>query len=818
MSAIYRDVLQSLSLLPVRVPDSEAELADPNDNNDQQVESFDLGHSLLSSTRAATHASATESAMHQSAASAQLSQKDHALRGFSSKNSGPLHSELTCCAEEDFQKAYCCSLSSSAPSLVSTSPPVARSRTQAQILASVSANAVGDMMAVSTTSRLSASSASENDDDDDDDSESNEEEQEEHSEPEEAHKERRTAVAQAQCSTRNGLAATEQCHRMHRHRRRHHHHHHHGETALRSEHRRRRIRRHHTADVPERAAHHLGGVARRCDDPSYSGPRLRGGSPGMPAALVSQSVNPFEVPDFEAAEHLSLLARPVMHAPSMLSLTVSTLDRTNLLAPPLLSVPSHGKHLTESLPPAAAAAAAAASIEAHAPPLSALCDDPAFAECEYVEPIQQADARQPCYFQLLPAEIILQILLRLDSQSFCRSMQVCRYFFEITQCSPAWRKRNSITWERTVCLINSCAQITHDIFNSDVEPAYERRIRFLLETLKEMQQRFLPRILAPVPNEYNVDSYHRLVGVLIHQLEQTILVTWRIRSCKAKITRNFDMLDLAIRRYADQLEIMYPLPVTETEDVTLTAPRSYSHHSELTMSSTNDTAAGVYTRGQKQKKKQQQKSTEPGRRGMPVPASSVIVDPDARALWDEAVGADVCIVDFPQFYDRVLVKRFPSLAGDTHFRDFFSFFVNFPRDNLLTTYKWGVITGQFGPLPVFVENFRRYACRNGFLGLINSVDAEEQLHNYRRTHTGDFYLIRFSRKEPEKLTFSYSTNGRYHHRRLPLDTPLQSFVAYYERRSIKPLNAHLNRSITQIHRVWEYCENSGYFLDSTIPE
>jgi hypothetical protein len=59
---------------------------------------------------------------------------------------------------------------------------------------------------------------------------------------------------------------------------------------------------------------------------------------------------------------------------------------------------------------------------------------------------------------------------------------------------------------------------------------------------------------------------------------------------------------------------------------------------------------------------------------------------------------------------------------------------------MITTYKWNLMTGIFG-FKKFYENFVKYALRQGFLGLINRIKAEEILNQ----QSNQRYLLRFSR-------------------------------------------------------------------------
>jgi len=81
---------------------------------------------------------------------------------------------------------------------------------------------------------------------------------------------------------------------------------------------------------------------------------------------------------------------------------------------------------------------------------------------------------------------------------------------------------------------------------------------------------------------------------------------------------------------------------------------------------------------------------------------------------------------------------------------FFKYFIDFPHDNMVTTYKWDLLTHLFGPFDMFSASFQRIALGRGFLGLVNRIQAEEILS----PSPNNTLLIRFSRTEPDFLAFS----------------------------------------------------------------
>jgi hypothetical protein len=179
---------------------------------------------------------------------------------------------------------------------------------------------------------------------------------------------------------------------------------------------------------------------------------------------------------------------------------------------------------------------------------------------------------------------------------------------------------------------------------------FSTRVSLLLETLNELSDQSENRLKNNLEAHYIVDCYYHIVNVLLSQLYESYGILCRIKAHLTKITVNFDILDLSIRRYMHQLDYMFPILSPET-------PKPLADSCFLPPLTPDD-------------------------------ASSIIKDESARAVWDKYVGRSVHCVNFSWFYEEVLLKRFPRFALDEVFRDTFRFFVNFPRDDMMTTYKW----------------------------------------------------------------------------------------------------------------------------------
>ena len=186
----------------------------------------------------------------------------------------------------------------------------------------------------------------------------------------------------------------------------------------------------------------------------------------------------------------------------------------------------------------------------------------------------------------------------------------------------------------------------------DNRKKYQTRIKFLTETLGDLTTASRNRLENKKDAHYNVESYYMMSNVLLSQLYDSNGIVQGIRENPAAMTVNFDILDLSIRKYIRQLDSMFPVLSPEPQQLHNTLP------------------------------------------------SHIIKDEKARYVWEKFVGKNQYHAKFTEFYDNVLLSVFPQLQHDSgRFRDIFRFFVNFPRDDMITTYKWFVFSH---PLLVFI--------------------------------------------------------------------------------------------------------------------
>eukprot|EP01087_Luapelamoeba_hula_P011569 TRINITY_DN3155_c1_g1_i3.p1 TRINITY_DN3155_c1_g1~~TRINITY_DN3155_c1_g1_i3.p1 ORF type:complete len:1055 (+),score=225.69 TRINITY_DN3155_c1_g1_i3:61-3225(+) len=218
-------------------------------------------------------------------------------------------------------------------------------------------------------------------------------------------------------------------------------------------------------------------------------------------------------------------------------------------------------------------------------------------------------------------------------------------------------------------------------------------------------------LLYEVKEAQKQSFLNSVIIVLNSQLRDTMTGLQHIIKGTYQINDNFDVFELALRRYYEQIKTMFPIPRSNSRS----KPKSFP--------------------------------------------SDLITDPEARRIWSTYVGKKEFSCDFERFYSDVISIVFPEVARDDKCHHFFGFFLNFPRDDMVTTYKWEVLTRLFGPFGQFMINFRKYVLGQGFLGLINRLQAEDVVRDHP-----DCVLMRFSRTYPTCLAFSFKTKeGKFDH-------------------------------------------------------
>lgn len=258
--------------------------------------------------------------------------------------------------------------------------------------------------------------------------------------------------------------------------------------------------------------------------------------------------------------------------------------------------------------------------------------------------------------------------------------------------------------EKMVELIVRCSASSVGDSSTHLSRENRARLTFLKDTVDLFQEYLKNQSSENMRNH----AYITLLNIVSDQLEQTLHMITRIVEGTTSITSNFDIFELTLRRSYSQLTQMFP---------PLGQPAAVSECPSL-----------------------------------------LIHDPKARKLWEDAFGPFCSLVTFDTFLKEIVVARIlqgRKWENDDHFQQSLRYFLNFPVDNVVTTYKWHTLIQLFGPFDQFVTNFCQYGLGQGFLGLTNRINAFEILSIKKESR---IFLIRLSRTEPNFLAFSYKNS------------------------------------------------------------
>jgi len=303
------------------------------------------------------------------------------------------------------------------------------------------------------------------------------------------------------------------------------------------------------------------------------------------------------------------------------------------------------------------------------------------------------------------ATMVNKIWRRLTRERFCaanppfNNLQICDYLCYVTQQQVVEIQKKDKAYAEAKKMKK---QEAHN-FAEDTLLEYtaeDTRIDYIFATVKAMRK-YLKKQGAEVKAGSLEDPngcFNKLLIIANEQLRETKATLDKILNETYVVTDNFDIFELTVRRYYEQLRAMFPLRT---------------------------------------------------RKKLAAPAQ-LITDSKARAVWNNKVGKDQHHCEFDKFYQEAICNAFPELASNHECHYYFSYFLNFPQDNMVTTYKWEVLTRLFGPYDNFMENFKTYVLGKGFLGLINRICAEEILKENPKC-----VLMRLSRTYPTCLAFSF---------------------------------------------------------------
>ena len=177
----------------------------------------------------------------------------------------------------------------------------------------------------------------------------------------------------------------------------------------------------------------------------------------------------------------------------------------------------------------------------------------------------------------------------------------------------------------------------------------------------------------------------------------------------------------------------------------------------------------------------------------------------ALAIWRCFFGEKMFIP-----FDGFMYTLQKNLPGIEQYKDVIQLFYNFPRDNIMTYYRFQLFYGHFGPWESLFENLK-VACNAPFIGLVNSKSVHKFIEG------AGYYLIRFSRKSPSAITLSYHTADQVKHIRAKGITHIREIIKNNKHKNMLlfPSASKVRSDTYNISTMYEYtCSTYGTLVES----
>lgn len=227
----------------------------------------------------------------------------------------------------------------------------------------------------------------------------------------------------------------------------------------------------------------------------------------------------------------------------------------------------------------------------------------------------------------------------------------------------------------------------HILWNSD--PFLFRPNHFLLgsiEKLEETAEKYIDAHIIQCPSRrYTKGSCMSLLNLLWNHVVSMRKVVRDVIHGESKVSDNFEILDFCLRRYVGELQTTFPIVANS-------------------------------------------KSTE-----------------QYFDVWNRLFEDNV-VVPHATFIEKTKpLLRFSDHEAHKNF----IFYSNFPRDNIMTPYRFEILCCQFGfsDWSRFSTSFESMVCHSPFVGILNAESSKRYLEP-------NTFLIRFSRTCPNKLTLT----------------------------------------------------------------
>jgi hypothetical protein len=311
-------------------------------------------------------------------------------------------------------------------------------------------------------------------------------------------------------------------------------------------------------------------------------------------------------------------------------------------------------------------------------------------------------------------DVLAEVFLMLPLETMRDVCLTCTSWKRVARSNIIWIRpcRRALTGlsEQIHLVISLLDIVSRRAFSE--KSAYER-LEFLRATVTLLQG-YVSEQLERGTWGQTSDLWHyaQLIGKITKQMRITASMLGDLNSGSFAITVNFDIFDLALRKYYEEVSVMVPIVGSSS-------------------------------------------------------LASIIHDLEALACWCEIFGNHKRVVHYEIFYERFIRRYWSETAQNERFERYMAHYFNFPRDDFFSAYRFNVLVTLFGPFRSVATNFIKFVLCPGFVGLINMIKAEEILLQLLPQLRRSTVLIRFSRRQPELLAFTSIDvrTGKVEHRR-----------------------------------------------------
>jgi hypothetical protein len=378
-------------------------------------------------------------------------------------------------------------------------------------------------------------------------------------------------------------------------------------------------------------------------------------------------------------------------------------------------------------------------------------------------------------FSKLGCYEIKHILTYLPINDRLSMTRTAKYMYQIARCNDLWVNQCGEILKELADSVNQSVEVLAIISRKAFAErnSYER-LDFLRGTcvllLGYLSEQYTKHGWINTPSHW---VFYTLLNNIKHQIIDVNRMLGDLNTGLFQITVNFDIFEIALRKYYEELVVMVP--------VVIPSILSSSETVKLILDDSSLT--------------------------------------NVTDCWNRHFEGKL-IVPFDAFIGKIITELSPEDVHNERCVRYLSHLFNFPRDNVFSVYRFRVFVLLFGPLEMSVTNFKNFALSNGFVGAINMIKAEELLTELLPKLRRSTVLMRFSRRQPEFIAFTSIDvrTGKVEHRRNVNNAGKSVPIAQYLARAFPGydlIRMGIDDMATHVDTTFKFARyNSPYFHDT----